>query len=555
MEKVTRYFLFFLLFFMVCRPLSAESYIYFQNNTSDLLQITTTQSGNYTLPDAAWWGKDGSIAPWQEQSNILWTNRNKHIKSGENYRFTVTLSTKIDTLQFLVNLKGRIVGSSMKFALTTPELPVKWYNDKEFHEATFMFGGKLVTAKFAAYNTRTAHSDILLVLHEVNPYPNSPIDLINPDVLNVLSYNIYMLPPPLAFTNQELRAQFIPDYVHGYDAIIFSEAFYNSARETLLEGLSPEYPYHTNILNKNYGFVKNGGVIIVSRWPIEFSDQMIYTNCGGEDCYAAKGVMYARINKLGRPYNLFGTHTQAWKSDEKVALRQAQLAELHQFIMAQNIPSNEAILIGGDLNVDKIENKLDEYCQMLNKLNVKEPAFCPYPFTCNGQDNYYYADDNTAEYLDYIFPLFNKVMPLKATNQVRILRAIEDQLWNIFDLSDHFSVCGRFVFPSVTVTQNGHTSNSDVLVNNAPVSADTNNILNRFAQYMNNLCSRGDTLMASISKNLDDYLNTYTGSLLTDAGTIADTAAIKQQLRVLQKQGNVLLMMQPALLPIAPKGR
>lgn len=555
MEKFTRFFLLFSLLFMVCRPLSAESYIFFQNNTSLSLQITTTQSGNYTLPDAAWWGKDGTIAPWQEQSNVLWTNRNKGIKSGQEYLFTITLSTQTDTLQFLVNLKGRIVGSSMKFAMVGPNTPEKWYSDKEFHEATFMFNGKLVTAKFAAYNTRTAHSDILLVLHEVNPYPNSPIDLINPDALNVLSYNIYMLSPPLAFSNQELRAQTIPNYVHGYDAIIFSEAFYNAARGTLLEELAHEYPYHTQVLNKHYGLVQNGGVIIVSRWPIEFSDQMVYSNCGGEDCFAAKGVMYARINKLGRPYNLFGTHTQAWKADEKVAVRQSQLAEMYQFITQQNIPANEAILIGGDLNIDKIENKADEYCQMLAKLNVNEPAFCAYPFTCNGQDNYYYANDNTAEYLDYILPILNKTVPLIATNQVRILRTIEDKLWNIFDLSDHFSVCGRFVFPSVSLTQNADTTKPAIAANNTPEMPTTYSVLNRFTQYMNTLQSQGDTLMTSISKNLNNYFNAYAGSLLTDAGTIADTAAIKQQLRLLQQQGNVLLMMQPSLLPIVPKRR
>jgi len=442
----------------------------------------------------------------------------------------------------------------MKFALEAPNSKPKWYHDKEFHEATFMLNGKLVTAKFAAYNTRTAYSDITLVLHELQPYPTNPIDLINPDVINILSYNIYMLTPPLAFTNQETRAEVIPGYVHGYDAIIFSEAFYNSARTTLLEGLAPEYPYHTHVLN-NSETIEDGGVIIVSRWPIEFTNQMIYNNCQGEDCFASKGVMYAQINKLGRRYHLFGTHMQAWKSGEKVSVRQEQFQQIKQFIGEQHIPKGEPILIGGDLNVDKIENKADEYCRMLSTLQVNEPAYCPYPYTCNGLTNYYCSETAPPEYLDYILPFsINGATPLKATNQVRILRAIEDKLWNIFDLSDHFSVCGRFVFPAVTLADYNANNLLNPLCLNTPQpeTPNTATLLNRFTQYMNSLHNQGDTLMTAIAANLEQYFNSGTVSLLTDAGTLADTAAIKQQLRMLQQQGNVLLMMQPSLLPVAP---
>ncbi|OWY21440.1 hypothetical protein C7N43_24820 [Sphingobacteriales bacterium UPWRP_1] len=538
-----------------CAPLFAESYVFFQNNTSLPIQINTSQNGSHALADVAWWGKDGTIAPWQKETNIWWANRNKGIKNGKDYLFTISLSAGTDTIQFLVNIKGWPIGSGLKFTLVSPNATPVWYHDKEFHEATFMLNGKLITAKFAAYNTRTAYSDMMLVLHELHPYPTNPIDLINPDVVNILSYNIYMLTPPLAFTNQETRAEVIPNYVHGYDAIIFSEAFYNSARRTLLEGLAPEYPYHTQVLN-NPETIEDGGVIIVSRWPIEFTNQLIYNNCEGEDCFASKGVMYARINKLGRTYHLFGTHMQAWKSDAKVSVRQEQLQQVKQFINQQQIPDGEPILIGGDLNVDKIENKADEYCRMLSCLQVNEPTYCPYPYTCNGLANHYYAESANAEYLDYILPLStNGAVPLKATNQVRILRAIEDKLWNIFDLSDHFSVCGRFVFPAETLAQNADNNQKPVYMNAEEKTPDEVTLLNRFTQYVNTLHNQSDTMVAVMVNNLSNYFNSHTAQLLTDAGTIADTAAIKQQLRQLQQQGNVMLMMQPSVLPLRRLGR
>jgi sphingomyelin phosphodiesterase len=51
----------------------------------------------------------------------------------------------------------------------------------------------------------------------------------------------------------------------------------------------------------------NGGVFIVSRWPIELSVGIEFSKCVGVvDCAARKGVLYARINKNGERFNIFG---------------------------------------------------------------------------------------------------------------------------------------------------------------------------------------------------------------------------------------------------------
>ena len=153
-----------------------------------------------------------------------------------------------------------------------------------------------------------------------------------------------MLTPPIGNSDQITRAAIIPQHVHGYDAIIISEAFYNSARTTLQGGLSLEYPYITAVVDNGI-FNDDGGVFIASRFPIDTSAQIVYNDCNGSDCLAAKGVMYARINKLGKIYHLFGTHTQAWNTASDVATRILQFEQLNNFIQSLNIPSDEAVIL------------------------------------------------------------------------------------------------------------------------------------------------------------------------------------------------------------------
>lgn len=75
--------------------------------------------------------------------------------------------------------------------------------------------------------------------------------------------------------------------------------------------------YSTSILYDRDPFTSliNGGVIIISKWPIIQEAQHIYHHaCHYADCLAAKGVKYARINKTmdseSKVFNIFATHMQ-----------------------------------------------------------------------------------------------------------------------------------------------------------------------------------------------------------------------------------------------------
>ncbi|HRI28322.1 MAG TPA: sphingomyelin phosphodiesterase [Chitinophagales bacterium] len=524
-------------------PAFAESYIFLQNNTSLPLNINTTLQSAHQLSDDAWWGKDGIVEPWSSMENVLWTNRNKKIKNNTNYIYNIHLNSGTDTATFKVWVKGYFIGSTIKFAFLQPNEPLHWHNNRNFHDITFPLGGKTVTLKFAASNKRGAYSDITLALHERNPYPPAnPQDMLNPHTLNVLTYNVYMLPPPLAFTHQKKRAALLPAYLHGYDAIILNEVFYNAARKILLKGLAAEYPYQTKVLDKK-GRPVNGGVVIVSRWPIEKTDQYIYTLCASEDCYAAKGVMYAQINKLGKKYHLFGTHAQADDKPKYIAIRKTQMEEMSRFVLSKNIPPDEPTLIGGDLNVEKLRNNLNEYCFMLDVLKVTEPTYGNLNFTCHGNLNYYTY--TPPVYLDYILPLNTALKPLLATNEVRILRTLDDNLWNIFDLSDHFSVYGRFVFEP---TVGNALLCPPVYLNDAPIYAlqtdDTQSFTTKLANYWQTTTEQSNKNLTLLLAQIQQYLNEYQNLLMAQAYGVIDTAAVNKQIKLLQQQKTALLHIQ-----------
>lgn len=442
-------FLLFLGFVLCTSSLQAVTYIYFQNNSSLQFSVSRVQYGTHIMSAGEWGFSGDTIRPWQLNTEVMWTNRNQGVHNGDDFFFDVKLKNGNDSVTLKVKLHGNFVGSDLWQAASGPGFSHPWYGDNNFHSASFTMGGKQFTLKYTAYFTG-GDDDILYALQEENPWPLSASDTSNPNIFNVLAYNIYMLTPPAAFTDQADRAAEIWKHIHGYDAIIFSEAFYNSARDNdLIPSISAEYPYHTPVVDAGT-FNDDGGVFIASRWPIDTFAFIVFDDCNGTDCLAAKGVMYAKINKSGKPYHLFGSHTQAWNDSGDVAVRVLQFQQMLRFIDSLHIPDAEPVIIGGDLNVDKILNNLNEYYRMLDSLDVLAPQYLGNPYTYDGNLSYY-TSSGEFEYLDYVFTQNQHFSPYSATNEVIILRSIANPLWDIFDLSDHFAVRGRFVFPEIMV--------------------------------------------------------------------------------------------------------
>lgn len=271
---------------------------------------------------------------------------------------------------------------------------------------------------------------------------------------DVLSYNVYMRPTTLFRNGQKIRAGLLTGQLSDYDAIVFQEAFDDEARGLLILGLAGEYPYRTRILGADVGLEQDGGVIILSKWPIVREDQRVFPNCAGDDCRAQKGVVYALINKSGRCHHVFGTHAQA--EDRHWELRNDQFRVIKDFITSQHIRSNEPVIIAGDMNVDRYDQvRFDE---MLGTLTAKQPPLISTVpsragpiYTYDGPGNDLNDDEDMQRYFDYVLYSVEHLQPVNSVNRVLIKRSPaqwREYFWESshWDLSDHYAVLGRFRF-------------------------------------------------------------------------------------------------------------
>lgn len=439
------------------------TYVYFQNSTSLDFSVSSVQTGSHTMESNEWWSTSGTINAWQNETNVLWTNRESGIHNGTDFFLTTTLTSGSTSIDLKLKLNGNFIGSDIWSAASGPGFNHSWSSDNNFHSEIFTIGSKQYQLKYTFYFTGGA-DDILFTLHEIDAFSANPAELNDPSIINVLAYNTFMLTPPISLSDQGTRAQHIDEAVHDLDAILIQEVFDNNARATLLNELSAEYPYQTSVVDLP-NILEDGGVMIVSRWPIEYEAQMVFDDCLDADCLSNKGVMYARINKLGTIYHLFSTHQNAQQvagDPDFVNVRNLQMQDFSAFIDAQNIPANEAVIFGGDMNVDKHANFLNEYNEMFSIFNASEPTYVGHPNTWDKYANHYVDLGSVEpEYLDYVLADNDYLVPNEQSNETWVLRSNHDDMWNIHDLSDHFGVLGRFVFPetinpcaSTTITIN-----------------------------------------------------------------------------------------------------
>lgn len=423
-------------------PVFGITRVYFQNNTTFNFSISTTRSGAYLAGDR--WGQSTNAVTTGQRAQVVWFNRDTGITSGSYFYFNTNVTNGSSVVTLRQALLGQWVGSHMWQSLSGYGFNHPWYDDRSNHIGTYYINGKLVEVKYRAFFTGS-DDNIEYIFREAHTVVQG-----GADTLNVLAYNVYMRPTTLFANGQSIRAGLIPAQVKGYDAIVFSEAFDDTTRAKLLSGLAAEYPYRTNIVGTDRGVEQDGGVILVSRWPIEVQDQMRYgATCAGSDCMADKGAIYARINKLGRKYHVFGTHTQAWATAEGQSVRRSQFALLRNFILSKNVPFREAVIIAGDLNVDKTKY-YSEFTTMLSILHAAHPQKSGYGYSYDPTTNRL-AAAGPSEYLDYVLYSTDNVAPTYSYNEVRMLRSLEE--WKEFvweyaywDLSDHYSMYGRLEF-------------------------------------------------------------------------------------------------------------
>ncbi|WP_405893907.1 sphingomyelin phosphodiesterase [Streptomyces sp. NBC_01527] len=286
--------------------------------------------------------------------------------------------------------------------------------------------------------------------------------------LRVLTYNTFLMSKNL-YPNwgQDHRATEIAraSFFQGNDVVVLQEAFDNSASDALAQNASAQYPYRTPVVGRSksgwdatggaYSAVtpEDGGVTVLSKWPIVRKEQFVYKDACGSDWWSNKGFVYAELNVNGTTVHVVGTHAQSTDSGcatgEAAQMRSRQFKQIDAFLDAKNIPASEQVVVAGDMNVD---SRSPEYASMLADAGLAgADARTGHPYSFDTQDNsiasYRYPDD-PREDLDYVLHRAGHAKPSGWTNKV-----VKEQSepWTVSswgtnytytNLSDHYPLIG-----------------------------------------------------------------------------------------------------------------
>ncbi|MFF2806228.1 sphingomyelin phosphodiesterase [Streptomyces sp. NPDC058000] len=286
--------------------------------------------------------------------------------------------------------------------------------------------------------------------------------------LKVLTYNTFLMSKNL-YPNwgQDHRAQAIAsaDFFHGNDVVVLQEAFDNSSSDALKSQAAAEYPHQTPVVGRSrsgwdatsgaYSAVtpEDGGVTLLSKWPVLRKEQHIYQDACGSDSYSNKGFVYAVLDVNGTKVHVVGTHTQSTdsgcKAGEAAADRAKQLKELDAFLDAKNIPASEEIMVAGDMNIDSHGTEYNALLANADLAPADSRTGHPYSFDTrtNSIAAYRYPND-PREDLDYVLFRNGHARPTGWRNTV-----IKEQSapWTVSswgkdytytNLSDHYPVIG-----------------------------------------------------------------------------------------------------------------
>lgn len=175
--------------------------------------------------------------------------------------------------------------------------------------------------------------------------------------LHVISYNIKGLPAILtssAYQNE--RYALIGEDLSkrlaagsGADIVLLQEAFSENVRQLLN---AAKYPHLAQGPDERTFVGIDSGLYILSRYPITKTARRAFgqMNCAKLDCFANKGMQFARIEVPGLPLPLdvFNTHLQAGRDDPPARARQVKM--LIEFFKEHHTPGSP-VLFGGDFNL------------------------------------------------------------------------------------------------------------------------------------------------------------------------------------------------------------
>ncbi|MFJ9862792.1 jacalin-like lectin [Streptomyces sp. NPDC101165] len=250
---------------------------------------------------------------------------------------------------------------------------------------------------------------------------------------NVLTYNVAGLPEGLSSSHPATNTPLISPRLAVYDIVNVQEDFnYHAA---LYAG--DNHPYRTATSG---GAGIGDGLNTLSKYPFEDFERVKWNDCTGTNCLTPKGFTLARVRLAeGVFVDLYNLHPNADDTDDALAARRANIAQVSAFIKANS--AGNAVIVMGDTNTrytragDNIRTLVDDngltdaWVQLVK--GGTAPAQGADPLLCPTS-----APPNDCEVVDKVLYRGSDLVSLNATRY--------NDEWATFldagggNLSDHF---------------------------------------------------------------------------------------------------------------------
>lgn len=182
--------------------------------------------------------------------------------------------------------------------------------------------------------------------------------------LKVLTWNTFLIPPPINVTKQKDRAKLMVEKLPAmeHEVMFFQETFFKKSRKQILTSLLKTHPYSAiPTKGRKLTHILDSGLMVVSKHPMEVLDQVIFKDCTVSDCASSKSAILVEVTiPSGKKVQLVNTHLQAWDKPKAIEVRKKQLLQIKEMLSSHLKPGIPQLLIG-DLNIDgKLEGEFNE---------------------------------------------------------------------------------------------------------------------------------------------------------------------------------------------------
>jgi endonuclease/exonuclease/phosphatase family metal-dependent hydrolase len=283
---------------------------------------------------------------------------------------------------------------------------------------------------------------VLMILSPIQLYSGTPEPQIenkaqHPEILKMLTWNIYMLPYCSWIHGNCKRARVIAKRLSetDYDIIVFEEAFDFRARNVLRRNLKEKYPFMYGPANETFFSLRtNSGVWILSKIPLLKLKEIEYKLRYGIDAMARKGAVLFEGEWQGQTFQLAATHLQA---DSPDSVRREQCHEIATKLLNIYSRANVPQIVCGDFNIEM--DDAENYHYMLTALDVQNGLLDGDILTTFDEvdNNLAKVENGKRRLIDYVLVRNNKLLNV-IRRRVAVFKEYKNNL--SFDLSDHYGM-------------------------------------------------------------------------------------------------------------------